>query len=475
MYRRRKNSLAGQLIKLSLVFGCVFFVGRYIFDQYISFNPEKILSDSLISRKEFSSKPIEVISPLYKIKAYLIEEKSNPIISMSIMFKGAGYSADDENLQGISNLVASTLSEGTQSLTAQSLKEFLENNAISISFATTKDDFLASILTTSQNQEKAYNLFKEMLSAPRFEDKDVLLAKQEIKKSFELQKEHPKNLLSLEFAKYLYQNHPYGRNPLGNWDNIAKIDKTDLQKYVQTHFSKNNLIIGVAGDISAEDLGKLLDKTFGFLPETPSINFVRKAKIDFNRAEQNISNNNTGQNISVWASQGVARSHPDFYPLYVANYIFGGSGLSSRLSKEIREKQGLTYNIYTYMTLNEKSALLYGGFSTTPEKHNLVWCLVNQEWNKFYEQGVSDKEVQMAKNYLISSYNLRFSSINNLSEILLYMQKEELGIDFLQNRNKTIEKITPNDVNKAIKKYYKPQSFIAANIGKLNNKEKQND
>ncbi len=467
MYRRRKNKLSGQIFKSALILAGVCFLGNYIYTEHLSFNPDKILADSVLKEKEFASKPVEVVSPKYKIKAYLIEEKSNPIISMSVMFKGAGYSADDENKQGISNLVAATLAEGTKNLDSQSLKELMENYAIGISFDASQDDFTASLVTTTQNQQKAYNLLKDMMLSPRFEEKDVKLAKEEIKKSFLLQKEHPGNILELEFAKYLYDSHPYGRNPLGKWEDIAQLSAQDMQKYVQTHLTKSNLIIGVAGDISAEDLGKVLDETFGDLPETAAINFVRNTRIDFNLPEKNINMPEIGQNISIFASKGVSRNHPDFYPLYVANYIFGGSGLSSRLSKEIREKNGLTYSIYTYMSLNEKAPLLCGSFSTTPDKYAKLWKLLKAEWNKFFAQGVSEKEVEMAKKYLISSYNLRFSSVSNLSEILLYMQKENLGIDFLQNRNKTIANITQKDVNAAIKKYYEPKAYVAVNIGEF--------
>lgn len=102
----------------------------------------------------------------------------------------------------------------------------------------------------------------------------------------------------------------------------------------------------------------------------------------------------------------------------------GGSGLNSRLSVAAREKEGLTYSIYSYMSLADKSPLLQGSFSSTKENFAELTGILNREWQRFGTEGATEEEVENAKNYLVSSYNLRFSSISNLADILMYMQKK---------------------------------------------------
>ena len=446
-----------------LVLGCAY----YIYVNYIGFNPNRILSKSILQEKTFTTRPVEVISPRYKIKAYLLEEKNAPIISYSFMFKGAGYAADDKSQQGISGVVASMLTEGTTDLSSQAFKEKLEDYAIGISFSAGLNDFNGSLITTTKNQQQAYNLLKKVLMTPRFEEEDLSRIKLQLQKSFLLQKEHPQSLLNLQFAEYIYGDHPYGRNPLGEWEAINRLKPEDLFRYAETHFAQNNLLIGVAGDITPKALGNVLDYIFGELPHSTSINFVRTPEVDFTKSDKNIDYTIGGQNITRFASKGIARNDADFYPLYVANYIFGGSGLSSRLSKAAREEKGLTYSIYSYMSLADKSPLLQGSFSSTADKYDEVKQILQTEWNKFGQEGASEEEVSDAKNYLLASYNLRFSSISNLSDILLYMQKDNLGIDFLQNRNKNIKNISREKVNQAARKYFLPQGYVSVNIGRF--------
>ena len=472
-YRRRRSGAFSKAIGWVIVLGLLGGAGHYIYRQYVSFNPDKILSESVLKEKTFAAHPVEVVSPRHKIKAYLIEERTAPIISFSFLFKGAGRSSEDKSLQGISGITAAMLTEGTQDLTSQQFKEKLEDNAIGISFSSGLDDFSGSLVTTVEHQEQAYALLKDVLTKPRFAEEDLTRIKLQLQKSFLLQKEHPQSILNLQFAQYLYGDHPYGRNPLGQWEDIRDLNQQDLQKYMQNHLAQNNLVIGVAGDITPEALAMVLDNVFGDLPQNTAIDFVRNPEVDFKKPDKNIEFAAGGQNISHFAALGVSRNDADFYPLYVANHIFGGSGLSSRLSKAAREEKGLTYNIYTYMSLADKSPLLQGGFSSTADKYAEVQKILAEEWNKFGQSGATEEEVENAKKYLLASYNLRFASVANLSEILLYMQKDNLGLNFLQNRNQNIKNISTEKVNQAARKYFTPNGYVSVNIGSFaQNKEK---
>ena len=153
--------------------------------------------------------------------------------------------------------------------------------------------------------------------------------------------------------------------------------------------------------------------------------------------------------------------------MYIANYIFGGAGLNSRLNLAAREKQGLTYGIYTYLSLADKSALISGGFSSTPENFAKVKEILLSEWQRFAEEGVSAKELEEAKSYLISSYNLRFAAIDGIADITAYMQKDNLGIDFLQKRNDYVRAVTLEDINRVIKKYFNKDKLVFVNLGKF--------
>lgn len=464
MYRRgNRRSSSKHLGKVLLILVIVLGLG-YVYKNYVVFNPQHILDNSILKEKTFETNVIEIKSPKKGIKAYFFEDNSNPIISINFLFKNAGLASDSDNEVGISNLVASLLMDGAGDLDAQQFKEELEKKAIGLSFSADLDDFTGALITTADNQQEAYDLLKMVLISPRFDVEDITRSKEQMLIALKQQSEHPASVLGLEFAREIYQKHPYARNPVGNSKDIINISQKQLQDFVQNHFTINNLVVGVAGDVSEEKAGIIIDEVFGSLPENGRMSFVRNAEVKFDGREKNI-NLKSPQTISVFTNRGLARNDKDFYPLYIANHIFGGSGLGSRLSLVARENEGLTYSIYSYMSLMDKSSLIRGSFSSTPENYDRVQEIIKSEWRKMGKKGVSEKELDEAKNYLISSYNLRFAAISDISNMLVYMQKDNLGLDFLKKRNDYVREVSRENVNKVAKDIFDNENMIFVNIG----------
>ena len=238
--RKTKKTLSIPYLKEIIIFIIILIFGLSIYNKFFVFNAQKILDHSILQTKSFNSKVKEVISPKYKIKAYLLEDKSNPIISMNFMFKSAGLASDDVNKRGIANVVASLLTQGTQDLTSQEFKEKLEDLAISMDFDANLDNFEGSLLTLKENQTQAFDLLKNVLSNARFDEEDLSRIKQQYAHAFKRQNEQPTTVLSLESAKYIFENHPYAQNPLGDIKSIQKLNKADLQEFVKNHFARNN-------------------------------------------------------------------------------------------------------------------------------------------------------------------------------------------------------------------------------------------
>lgn len=461
IYKRHKNNLKYWL--LLLLAGVL---GYFVLYQRKSFTPQDLVENSELSGKEFVTLVQEIVSSRHKIKAYLLEDKANPIVSMNFIFRNVGYVSDDENRQGLARLVAALLKEGAGEYDGQELKEILAVNAIDIKFKAEKDDFSVSVKTTKTNLKKTIKLLSLMLTQPRFDEADVLRIKAKFYEEIKKHDEFPAKIAEQEFAKEVFSRHPYERNPLGIKENIKIISQRDLLDFVKNNFNRNNLIVGIAGDINNKDAEKLLDELFGQLPQKGKIKFVRNAEVDFTKASKK-SSKEMAQNIALLAMPSVERNHEDFYPLFVANHIFGGSGLGSKLSQEIREKRGLTYGIYSYMTLDDKSQLLMIVFAATKDNFNKANIILRDEIRKFSKSGITHEELQKAKNYLIASYNLRFASIETIAQILTAMQKYNLGLDFLQKRNEYVRKVNLNDVNTVITKYFNSNNLVGVEVGRF--------
>lgn len=125
----------------------------------------------------------------------------------------------------------------------------------------------------------------------------------------------------------------------------------------------------------------------------------------------------------------------------------------------------MTYGVYTGLSVSDKTEMIVGGFSSTSGNFNRVMEIFNEEWNKMGAEGVSAEELEEAKNYLIASYNLRFADISAIAEMLVYMQKEKLGIDFLQERNRYVSEVTLDEVNRAAARYFTPDNLKIIGLG----------
>lgn len=424
---------------------------------------QTLVDNSELKGRTFEGKVEEITLPKSKISAYFMQEETTPLVAISFIFDKAGSAYDPEERQGLATMVAANLEQGAGNIAADRLREDMALGGIKVSFDAEKDIFAGRITAPKQNIEQAAEFLRLMLTAPQFERKYVEASKSQIVQSLAAEKENPQAELKLAFDKEIYGEHPYARNPLGQESTVLQMNRADLKAFAKGKFAKDNLYIGVAGNLAKDEAAELLEKIFESLPEEAEVKDIEKPEINWQNPPLQIKQYK-GQNFAMFAAESTCRKCDDFYPLYIANYLFGGAGLNSRLNQEIREKEGLTYGGYSFMTVNDKANLIWAGFSATKDKYAEAKKLFLQEWRKAGKEGFDDSELKAAKDYLTASYNLRFASTGQISDMLAYMQKYDLGIDFLQRRNRYVEDVTLQQLNDAVKKYF-GGNVLQAEIG----------
>lgn len=433
--------------------------------SYNRIDDARIVQNSLLKEKTFAKIPQELQTPS-GLKFWLIEEHTNPIISLSFAFKNAGRAYDPEGQKGISRVASHLLKYGAGEYDYQKFAEELELNAIQLDFESQLENFAGLLVTPSENQQKAFELLHLTLTKPRFDANFVKYGLMLASISWASQKEDPDVELSVDFNKHVYGNHPYGDNPRGIKDDFVKITPEKLNEYVRKSFARDKLFISIAGDMTPDEAIQAVEKVFAGLPEK-NLNQPVPAPT-MNLAADHVSlPRDTAQVISMFGAPGTTRLSDDFYPLFLANLIFGSSGLTSRLSLKARENEGLTYGIYTGLVAEEKNPLIMGTFSTTKENYPKIMKIVQDEWHKMAEKGVTAAELENARRYLLASHNLRFTTVSQLAEMLTSMQDNNLGIDFLQKRNDYIRNVTLDQVNRAAARYFANDPF-EMNIGLVN-------
>ena len=273
----------------------------------------------------------------------------------------------------------------------------------------------------------------------------------------------PDYLASRNWFQTAFDGHVYARPVEGTIDSVAAITEDDLREFVKTRLAKDNLLIGVAGDITAEELGPLLDYAFGSLPET-SIN-LSPSKTLPKGTGTNVIHQDVPQSKVLFGQEGIERSDPDFYAAYVTNHILGGGGFTSRLTSEIREARGLAYSVYSYLYPSEFASVWLGGLGTNNASVPEALDVVQQELERMATGDVSQAELDDAKTYLTGSFPLRLTSNDRIANLLVAMQVNDLGPGYLEERNGFIEAVTLDDVKRVAARLYDPANLFTVVVG----------
>lgn len=426
-----------------------------------------ILSIILISLPFFTHSAqaitIERVQSSVGIEAWLVRDHTNPIISTRFAFRG-GSALDPIKLSGLANMAASLLDEGAGNLNSKTFQGTLEDLVISLRFNAHRDTLGGHLLTLVKNSETAFKLLKLALISPRFDQEPLERIRSQILASIRQNTENPATIASNILFKKLFPNHPYGRTNSGTVNSVTAITQKDLIAFAKNRLAKNNLIVGVVGDITPKVLAKILDDVFGGLP-------AKAAPWDFPGAIPRsdgrilVVKKNIPQSSIVFADKGLKRTHPDFYAAYLMNYILGGGGFTSRLYNTIREKRGLAYSVYSSLYPLEKAGILYGGAGTTNAKVSETLHLLRQEWAHMANEGVTEQELADAKKYQTGSYPLRFGSNGSIAAMLVSIQMNNLGIDYMNRRNSLIEGVTIKAVNRIAKTLLRPDHLNIIVVG----------
>lgn len=410
----------------------------------------------------------KIVSP-GGIEAWLVEEPSIPIVSMNVAWRG-GSSLDPADMAGLAYLASSTMDEGAGEYDSKTFQEILSDLAIQLGFDASKDSFSGSLKTLSENTEEAFRLFGLAVTNPRFDAEPVERIRGQILASLNRKLSDPNSLAGRAWFELAFGDHPYSLPSEGTLESMAAVTREDLVAFAETRLGKDNMVIGVVGDISAAELGPLLDKTFGALPDKADIPAVPQTK-PLQEAAIKIIPQEIPQSVVVFGGQGLKRDDPDYYAAYVLNYILGGGSFQSRLTEEIREKRGLVYSVYTYLYPMKSAGLQMGGFGTSNASVKAALDLVEAELEGIRADGVTEGELAAAKTYLNGSFPLSLSSNDRIADILVAMQFSNLPTDYLDDRPKLIDAVTQEDIKRVAQKMLDPDKLIVVVAGQPENLE----
>ena len=397
------------------------------------------------------------------IEAWLYEDHTIPILTIDASFAG-GAALDPPGREGTAYLMSFLLDEGAGPLDSTAFATAREDLAARIAFSAGSDDVSVSATMLTENRDAAAVLLRLALTEPRFDPEPVERLRAQLLASIRMGETDPQTRALARFYADAFPDHPYAKPPTGTVASITALSADDLHTARAAALTRDALKVAVVGDITAAELGPLLDDVFGGLPATgpprPAVAAPRLSGtatvIDFD----------TPQSLVVFGDGGIRNDDPDYIPAMVMNAVLGGGTFGTRLTEEMRVKRGLTYGVYTYLASGRFGAVTMGSFSSSNERVAEAIALLRAEWARMAADGVSEAELAAAKRYLTGEYPLRFDGNRQIASQLLGLQVVGLDPDYVNRRRGLIEAVTVEDTARVARRLLVPAALTLVIAGR---------
>ena len=379
------------------------------------------------------------------------ENKNNDIIAISIIIKGGEFS---EKIAGEGTLAAKLMLKGTQKYSSQELSQIIDQNGIQIEPVCSEDYFVINVLTTTAQIDKTIDIIDEVLNNAVFDDYELEKTRSEILSKIKQRRDIPMNVAIENFKTAIYRDSVYSHTNKILEKTLPTITRNDVKSYYNRILDSKNTIISINGNVDA----KKMAEAFGsILKEKQSLvfDFSKYSVTKLNAPvfiTQKIKNLETAWLFMGWQAASV-QDKKDFATLKVINTMLG-SGMSSRLYRNLREADGLAYQLGSSYSAKMLGGIFMTYIGTNPNSLEYSREKMLSEINRLKLEFVSDTELQDAKDRLKGGFIVALETNSEKASNAGFFEAYGLGYDFMNTYTKLIDEVTASDIVKVANKYF---------------------
>ncbi len=397
------------------------------------------------------------------VPVLFMQAQELPIVDLRIGFN-AGSARDGEK-PGISQLVNGLLIEGSGKLSAQDIALAFEQVGAQLRHHTGQDISQLSLrsLSAASKLDPVVDVFSRVIALPAFPRAALDRDRAAMIVDLAQRKTRIGSLLSTTFMKNLYRHHPYQNASIVSESSLNSIKRQDLFQFHARYYVAENASLAIVGDLSLEQARQYAEKVVAHLPAgkaaralpEPPLTQAETIRIDFDTPQTQLR---IGMPV-------ISRRDPDYYALILGNHILGGNGSHSRLMKEIREEQGLSYSVYSSLSPLQVAGPFEMGLQTSNHQVEAALDSLDQLLHDFIENGPTPAELELAKKNITGGFALRLDSNRKLLNQLSVMGFYRLPLDFLDEYAQKIEQVRLEDVHRAFRDRIRPEQMIRVIVG----------
>ena len=399
-------------------------------------------------------------------RVFFVENHDLPMIDVSVDFP-AGSSFDASNAAGVAALTQLMLRLGAAGLTEDQIATKMADVGAQLSGRFDLDRAGVGVRTLSSERERdvAMGVLASVLQSPSFPQPAFDRERARVIAGLKEADTKPEVIASKAFYATLYGEHPYGLPGAGDTTSVAAITRDQLLDFYRSHYVADRAVIAIMGDVTREQADRIarqltdgLSRTAGSNVALPGVSPITKA------TEKRITHPATQSHILMGAP-GIRRDDPDYFPLFVGNYILGGGGFVSRFTEEVRSKRGLAYSVYSTFNPIRYEGPFQIGLQTKKDQASEALEVVRVTLKEFVANGPTEKELKAAKQNIIGGFPLRVDSNKKIHEYLAVIGFYGLPLDYLNEFPKKVQAVTVDDVKTAFRKRVNPDSLVTVVVG----------
>ncbi|GAB4134933.1 MAG: pitrilysin family protein [Cyanobacteria bacterium J069] len=369
---------------------------------------------------------------------------------------GSRYEAPQKS--GVSHLLTSVLTKGTARLSSMEIAEQIESVGASLGTDSSPDYCLLSLKTVSRDFAEMLKLAAELLRSPSFPESEVELEQRLTLQGIRSMQEQPFAVAQKQLRQAMYGDHPYALPGLGTEETVAQLSRADLLHHHQTHFRPDNLVISITGRITPEEAIALVSEAFGDwqapLKNRAPVPLLSAPTPSVVSNPHRVATPQDTQQAIVMLGYLTPSVHAEDYMALKLLSTYLGNGLSSRLFVELREKQGLAYEVSAYYPTRLDRSQFIAYMGTAPGNVAIALEGLHREVSRLAAEPLSEDELQSAKNKLLGQYALGKQTNAQIAQIYGWYETLGLGIDFDTQFQAAIAQITPEAAQVVAQRYF---------------------
>jgi len=418
----------------------------------------------LLAASAGAAKPIAHREALPNGIVLLVAERPAIPIVVVRTFAHAGAVLDPPDRAGLANLTGALLTRGTAKHSGPELDSAIEFVGGSLSAGAARDGLTASLSVLKKDVGLGLDLLAEVLLTPTFPDDELKRKAAQIQAAIKRSEEDPGTVAGRALAKLVFPSHPYGVPVEGTVESVGKLTRDDVVRFHRGYVRPDTTIIAVVGAVTVDEARREIVARFGGwkapAEPPPTVSSVTPGATP----QTQVIDKELTQATILLGRQAIRQTDPDYFPLTVGSYVLGG-GSASRLYSRVREEGGLAYAVYSYANPARYGASFIVSAQTRTAEVPKVIEIMREELARMTREPVTERELKLAKDYLIGSFPLRLDTTSKVADFIVAVEEQGLGLDYADRYKERVAKVTAADVQRVAAKYFAPDTFNRVVVG----------